>query len=369
MVWLIGRAMRQQRLLRPAPSKAAAAWLNAPPVQVVLPARNEANNIARCVEGLIAQTYPSGQLSFTVVDDDSTDGTGAIVSDLARKDARLALMVAPPLAPGWTGKCAACWTAARDADADWLCFIDADMSPEPALIASAVNAAAESGADLLSLIARQELLTFPERLMIPCALYVLAFRQNLKELQRPGSAAVTVSGQFMLVRREAYFDVGGHSGVRSCVCEDLALAQAMKRAGGRVVMADGADLIATRMYEGWGPLWLGGAKTVEAMLGGFWPTMLMIALSLALPTALVALPLLDLATGGGGIAADAALAAASLALAAAIGLHLAGAAHFRIPLWYGLVFPIGYWVGAAIAVDGLRRSRTGRIRWKGRTYA
>jgi len=364
---LIGRAMRQQRLL--APPVRADDRTAAPSVAVIVPARDEAANIGRCVESLLAQDYPPGRLSITVVDDGSRDATPRIVAELAADHPSVALVRAPPLAQGWTGKCQACWLAAGAAEAPWLCFIDADMSAEPPLIADAVATAEARGVALLSLAARQELVTFAERLMIPCGLFFLAFVQDLAELQSAASSTLTVSGQFMLVRREAYFAVGGHAAVRDRVSEDLALAACLKRAGLPVLLVDGARLISTRMYDGWRSLWLGVTKNLAEMLGGDRAAIVASLAGFAICWALVAAPVLNvLALARGDAWALVGAPAALAALAAATALHVAGAAHFRTPLWYGLLFPLGYTIGAVMAFDSVRRRSTGQVRWKGRTY-
>lgn len=364
---LIRRAFIQQRLLPPAsdpePLDPSAS------IEVIIPARDEAANIELCLESLLVQTY-DGPLHITVVDDGSTDETPEIVTRLARENAKLALMTAPPLTPGWTGKCQACWLAALAVgEPDWLCFIDADMRAEPALIAVALASAEAAAAALLSLAARQQLVTFAERLMIPCGLYVLAFQQDLAARQDAGGGDVTVSGQFMLVRREAYMAVGGHAAVRDRICEDLALASLLKRSGARVLLEDGTRIIATRMYDGWGSLWPGVAKNIVEMLGGPGATLASAAVALGLSWALVALPIWDaVAWGSGSPWAGAGLVLASGSLAAALGLHVAGSIHFRIPFWYGLTFPLAYTVGAVMALDSVRRRLFGGVQWKGRTY-
>lgn len=116
---------------------------------MIVPARDEAANIGRCIESLLAQDYPRERLGITVIDDGSRDATPAIVAAIAAQHPSVSLMNAPPLAAGWTGKCQACWLAAREVDAPWLCFIDADMAAEPALMADALATAETRGAALL----------------------------------------------------------------------------------------------------------------------------------------------------------------------------------------------------------------------------
>ncbi len=381
VAWLILRAVGQrnalQRLARASagpgvgPASVGGEGAGAPTVAIVVPARDEGLNIGPCLRSLLGQRYPAGRLRIIVVDDDSSDDTASIAASLAAEDARLTLVSTPPLPPGWKGKAHACWIGGRAAaDADWLCFIDADMRAHPELLASAVEAARSSRIDLLSLAPRHRLESFAERLILPCGLYLLGFSQDLKSIQAPDSGEVVATGQFMLLPREAYEAVGGFAAVRGDICEDVELARLLKRGGGRVLLQDGSELLATRMYTGWSTLWPGIAKNLIEMLGGPGRTLGMALTAVVLAWAAVGVPALDLIgylKGASG--AGTALVLALTASGAAFGLHLAGAAHFRIPLLYGLLFPIGYTVGAIIAFDSVRWRLAGRVRWKGRVYS
>ncbi len=370
VAWLILRAFSQRNLLPPVrPTSLPAA--DAPIVSVIVPARDEAANIGLCLQGLIAQTYPAGRLHLAVVDDHSADPTARIVQAAADRHPHLRLLRSPALPPHWIGKSHACWTGARAVpdNTEWLCFIDADVRPEPALLGSAVAAATCERLDLLSLAPRQQLESFAERLVIPCGLFVLAFRQDLRKVQSARSEQVSATGQFMLVRRRIYETTGGHAAIRSAICEDLELARLVKRAGGHVVLRDGSRLVSARMYTGWRTLWPGFAKNLVEMLGGPAATVTTALVGIVLSWAAVLVPVADVmgcAREAGG--ACVALLPALAASAAALGLHVAGASYFRIPLWYGLLFPLGYTAGALIAIDSISRRWRRRVSWKGRTY-
>ena len=371
VIWLIARAVRQRRVLAQVPVSMGKPGRAAPKVVVIVPARNEAANIRTCVASLCAQEYPADRLTIIVVDDESTDETSAIVAALARGDDRITLLRAPPLPSGWKGKVHACCVGAAAAglDAQWLCFLDADMRAGPRAIVSAVQAASEGKLDLLTLAPRHELESFAERLMLPCGLYLLGFYQDLEKVQAPESDEVVATGQFMLLRRAAYEAVGGHAPVRGAICEDVELALLMKRRGYRVLLMDGNLLLSTRMYTGWSTLWPGFAKNLIQLLGGPVRTVLAAPVVVVLAWVAVFLPLQDLAAvlqGVGG--APLALAFAALGSAAVVGLHVGGAVHFRIPWWYGLLFPLGYTAGALMALDSVRWRVTRRVHWKGRMY-
>jgi len=369
VVWLIRRAAAQNgALIRVAPRSAPAAG-GAPAVAVIVPARDEAANIEPCLRSLMLQHYPA--LEILAIDDASSDATPEILERLAAEDARIRVLSAPALPPGWKGKVHACWVAAQAvrAEVPWLCFLDADMRAHPLAIASAVSAALEGGIDLLTLAPRHELGSFAERLILPCGLYLLGFTQDLRRVQAPDSTQVVATGQFILVTRRAYADAGGHAAVSGEICEDVELARALKRRGHRVLMQDGSDILSTRMYTGWGTLWPGIAKNLTDMLGGRTRTLMTAAVAVALSWAAVLLPLADgLGCAAGQRDACWALAPALTASAAAFGLHLAGAVHFGIPFWYGLLFPLGYSAGALIALDSVRWRLRRRVAWKGRVY-
>jgi chlorobactene glucosyltransferase len=369
VAWLIGRAFGQRNAL--ARLEPVEAPDDAPSVAVIVPARDEAHNIGACLRSLIAQRYPADRVHFVVVDDDSSDGTADIVAALAREDARIALVRAPPLPMGWKGKVHACCIGAAHAgDAEWLCYLDADMRAAPALLASAVAAAKAGALDLLTLAPRQRLESFAERLILPCGLYTLGFSQDLVRIQAPDSGDAVATGQFMLLRRDPYERVGGFAAVRGEICEDVELARLLKRRGYRVLMQDATRLLETRMYTGWGTLWPGFAKNLIQMAGGTRRTLFLAAVAVAMAWAAVIVPAYDAsACFAGSRGACIALAPALAASCAAFALHIAGAVHFGIPWVYGLLFPLGYSVGALIGLDSVRWRCIGRVRWKGRTYS
>jgi chlorobactene glucosyltransferase len=370
MAWLIARAFGQRHALKRLAPAAPGSGAGLPLIAVIVPARNESANIGPCVESLLAQKLPPDRLRIIVVDDASTDDTAQIVARLAARDGRIRLLSAPPLPPGWNGKVHACSIGASAArEADWLCFLDADMRADPDLLASAVLAARTGSIALLSLAPRHRLESFAERLMLPCGLYLLAFTQNLSRIQAEGSGEVVATGQFMLLERETYERAGGWPSVRAEICEDLEFARLLKRRGERVLMLDGSELLATRMYTGWATLWPGIAKNLTVMVGGTLRTIVAASIAVALAWAAVLIPLADLAaTLKGAPGAYLALLPGLAASGAAFGLHLAGAVHFRIPLYYGLLFPLGYTVGALLAFDSVRWRLQRRVYWKGRVY-
>lgn len=371
VAWLISRAFGQRNTIPALKPLSLSSKEFAPFVTVVVPARDEAENIANCLSGLLGQTYPQDRLRIVVVDDQSEDATFAIAAGIAHDYARVCVLKAPPLPPRWVGKPHACWTgtAAAPVKTDWFCFIDADVKTKPEALASAVEAADLKRLDLLSLAPRQELGSFAERIIIPCGLYLLSFCRDLGAVQAAGCSDAAATGQFLLIRASAYNEIGGHQAVSTEICEDVALARTIKRAGHRVLLYDGKAMISARMYDGWKTLWPGFTKNIVEMLGGPAASLTLALTALVLAWATVFVPLI-VGTGctHGDASACAGLPIAAAASAAALGLHIAGAVYFRIPFWYGLLFPIGYTIGVAMTIDSLSRHLRGRVQWKGRTY-
>lgn len=367
---LILRAARQFGAYRRLELKPALPAAPLPSLAVIVPARDEADVIGSCIAGLAAQDYPPDRLSLIVVDDGSRDRTAANAGRI-RTPFATRLISAGALPPGWTGKSHACWLgAATAAGADFLCFIDADVTAGPALLRAAVAEAQRGGDDLLSLEPRQELATLWERLVIPAGLFALAFLRDLRSPNDASSGEAVANGQFILVRRAAYERLGGHRAVRDAICEDSRLAGLFKDAGYRVALLAAPRLVRARMYRGLKTLWLGLRKNSTETLGGVCPALAAAVLAAPLAWAVALVPALLAAcfARDPGPAILASLIAASLASLAILVLHVEGARFLGVPRWCGLLFPVGYTMAALIVADGLWQHWRGATVWKGRRY-
>ena len=367
---LLVRAIGQYRHYEVVGPASEAMNCDAPSVAIIVPARNEEQNIGRCLDGVRRQEYPSQRLIAIFVDDGSEDQTASVVTRIAAEDGRVRLIDAGPLPAGWMGKPHACWRGASAANSDWLCFLDADTTAEPPLIRTAIHVAQARGLDLLSLQPFQELITAWERLILPTGFFLIAFTQDLRQTNNPANPKAAVNGQFLLVRRASYEAVGGYAAARDAVAEDSALAGAFKSAGFRVGVLGTTGLLRTRMYTSLRPLWEGTARQAAGLLGG--PAALAGAAIAALTLAWVTLALpawgFVAVLAGGGASAVVSLALASVGSAALFGTHIGAARYFRIPFWYGLLFPLGYTLGAGVCAYALWQRSRGRVRWKGRVY-
>lgn len=368
---LLARAIGQYqhfRVLRRASSDAADE--RAPSVTVILPARNEEANIARCLAGLVGQDYPGDQLRVMVVDDNSEDRTGAIAREAAQADDRVDVLAGGPLPAGWLGKPHACAQAASRATGEWLCFLDADIVAEPPAIRTAMRTALSEGLELLSLQPQQDLRTVAERMTIPAGFFLIAFTQDLRRTNDPSSPDASVDGQFMLIRRAVYESVGGHEAVRDAIAEDSELAKRIKSAGHKLAVFGTEGLLRARMYDDVRSLREGLARQAASLLGGAPALLIAAACALALVCAAVLLPAwagYEVASHPDGIAI-ASLCCAAAGSLALLGTHVGAARYFRMPFWYGLVYPLQYLLGAALLAYAAYLRTNRRTRWKGRVY-
>ena len=225
--WLMRE--RDDRDLPPEPL----AW---PHVVAVVPARNEADVIAQSVSHLVGQDYP-GSLRVVVVDDNSDDGTGArataTAAEIGRAE-RLTVISGRPLAKGWTGKLWAVSQGVEIASADaptWLWITDADIAHDPQTLRRLVARGEARGLTLVSLMARLQTGTWPERLLIPAFVFFFDMLFPFAWVNDPKRKVAGAAGGCMLVRREALEAAGGIASIRAEIIDDCALGARLKARG------------------------------------------------------------------------------------------------------------------------------------------
>ncbi|HEY6809412.1 MAG TPA: glycosyltransferase family 2 protein [Gemmatimonadales bacterium] len=335
-------------------------------VSVVIPARNEAANIERCVRSVLATTYRP--VEVIVVDDRSDDATADIVARIAAEpDARgrLRLLRGAELPAQWFGKPWALVQGYREARGDLLAFTDADTAHGPELLGRAVAALRAERVDLVSVLGRQELGSFWERLIQPHVFLALGARVgSFDRVNRTRVAWDAIAnGQFILTPRAAYDAVGTHAAVRETVAEDLAIAQSYVRAGRDIFLVHATAFMTTRMYASLGAIIEGWSKNLAVgtplMLPPV-PWLRRIAPWLIWIPALawIAPPLAWAVTGGAAWGA-----ATVISLATWTGVCVTEGA----PAGYGLLYPLGAAILAGIMLRSAWRGKR-RIEWKGRRY-
>ena len=339
-------------------------------VSVIVPARDEALNIETCLASLTQSTYPAFEV--VVVDDRSSDDTARLARSFDAGNARrLVVIDGAELPPGWLGKPWACWQGAQVADGQLLLFTDADTVHGRDLLGRAVAGLAEERADLLTLMGRQLMETFWEKLVQPQIFFMMVCRfPRFESLVRSSRWREAIAnGQFLLFRREVYESFGGHQAVRDEVAEDLALAQVVKR-GGHVLRIRGARAdLATRMYrslahlvEGWSKnIVQGGLQTYPPGLRPF-----VAPASLTFGVGLWLMPPAAVVLGALGVIGPEWLVWS----ASVYGISVVLWGHFMwrmgAPVTYAPLYPLGAIVGTYIFVLSWIRGR--HVVWKGRSY-
>ncbi|SCL37559.1 Glycosyltransferase like family 2 [Micromonospora rhizosphaerae] len=351
----------------------ATRWLRRPadgpvevaePVAVLLPLRDEADRVEPCLRALLAQRGVP-RLRIVVLDDGSTDGTADVVRAVAGDDERLTLLtgVAPP--PGWLGKPYACWQLASRTDpaATVLAFVDADVVLSPYAVAAAVAELRAARATLLSPYPKILVRTVADRLVQPLLQWLWLTFLPLRAMERsPRPSLAAAGGQFLVVDRAGYLRAGGHAAVADKVLEDIELARAVKRSGGRIALADGSRLAACRMYETWPQLRDGYAKSLSAIFGHPVAAAVVVALLLLLYPAP---PLIALAALLAGAPAVAALAALAYLVGVAGRVVSARATGGR---WWpdALTHPVSVVVLGWLTLRSYHLRKRHRLSWRGR---
>ena len=268
MILIAGLALMfaQAPRLAQLPAPEAPTALASTSLTVVVPAYNEAANIAACLISVLSSEDPCGDWRVLLVDDRSTDATLAIARQAAgacgASEPRFALLDAGPRPAGerWVGKNWACSRAMEQVQSEWVLFVDADVRLQPATLRRALAQATTDGADLLSLAPRLSCGCLAEWLVQPIMASLLGLGFPIEAANDPASAVAFAAGPFMLFRRSAYAAIGGHRALAAEVVEDLALARRLKQGGFRLRYLLGLDALELRMYSDFASLWEGWTK-------------------------------------------------------------------------------------------------------------
>jgi len=327
-------------------------------VAVLLPLRDEADRVTPCLESLLAQRgLPN--LTIYVLDDGSTDGTADLVRSLAGD--KVTLITGAELPDGWLGKPHACWQLAMAAaDSDILSFVDADVVLAPDALASAVRLLREIDVTLLSAYPR---IGGAGRLLQPLLQWSWLTFLPVRAMERsPRPSLAAAGGQWLIADRDGYFRAGSHAAVRAEILEDIALARQVKRAGGRIAIADASRRATCRMYDSWSGLTAGYAKSLWASFGSA-PAAAIVVVMLLLLYALPAVAAPILAVTG---FPSAALIALTAYLLGAAGRAISALATGGRPWPDCLAHPVSIALFAWLTARSFRLRRQSRLTWRGR---
>ncbi len=340
--------------------KAAPLPEDLPRISTIVPARNEERNIGRCAQGLTRQTYQEVELIF--VDDDSADATPDILAAYAKRDPRIKVVHTQGKPQDWNGKQWACHSGSLAATGKWLCFMDADTYAEPDLLTRTVSFAEAKNIDMLTLQPWYEIQGLWERMVLPsmAALLMLFPPERVND---PDHELAIANGQFILIRRTVYDAVDGHAGVRQRMMDDFSLAENVKRAGFRLFMAEGQDVMRVRLYRNLREIRNGALKAAVEVTGGWLSSLIGLVANFTIQTLPVLLLVWAVVTGS-----EPAILVLGIIVAFQVLYHaLVRIIAFRAPPWSSVAYPLGGIVWTAILLDGMIRLATGaEIKWKGR---
>jgi chlorobactene glucosyltransferase len=357
-------------VVRPSPPPAIS---KAPLISICIPARNEAHNIRKCVVAALGQDYP--KIEVIVLDDRSTDATLTQLKEIASQDSRLIPISGSDLPEGWAGKPHALFQASAVARGEWLCFVDADTFLNPEAISSCYAKAIETKADLFTVMTRQILGSFWEKVVMPLVMTALSVGFSPRKVNDPSRRDAIANGQFIMIKRAVYDAIGGHESVKDQITEDKAISERVKWNGHRLVVADGMQVLSTRMYTSLPSMWEGWTKNIYLGLRDH-PSMLLLGAFGALLALTVALflpiwPVLGLLlySKTGDVLALIIIAQALLVFAILIMMRARVARIMKISAWYAWTTPLGAGVFAAMMLTSAWKVISGTgVTWKGRLY-
>ena len=233
-----------------------------PAVSIVIPVRNEERNLEQALQSVLALDYPD--LEIIVVNDRSTDDTGAILEKMAERDARLAVVTLDDLPAGWIGKPHALHVGAQQARGEFILFTDADVVFHPSVLRKAMAHVQANGFDHVTLIPQGTMPgSFLRTLSATFGMFMFIIFKPWKA-RNPRSRRYMGVGAFNLIRAPAYRALGGHEPVALRPDDDLKFGKLVKEHGYRQDVLNGRGMVTVEWYRSLGELVDGLMKNMFA---------------------------------------------------------------------------------------------------------
>ena len=242
-----------------------------PTVWAVVPARDEAEAIARSLTSLLSQNY-LGKFSVVLVDDNSSDRTREIAqatADKLGKRENLKIIAGQPLAEGWKGKLWAMQQGIEYAQAqapDYLLFTDADIQHDLDNLTQLVTKAETENLDLVSLMVLLRCQSFWEKLLIPAFVFFFQKLYPFPWVNNPNKSIAAAAGGCVLISNQALTSIGGIAAIKDALIDDCSLAQAVKSQGNKIWLGLSETTISLRGYENLTVMWDPIARTAYTQL-------------------------------------------------------------------------------------------------------
>lgn len=330
-------------------------------ISVLIPARNEALNIEAAVRSVMSGTVKPDEV--IVYDDGSTDSTPDILKRLSEEFRELRVENGIGLPPGWVGKPHACHRLAGFARGDRLLFLDADVRLHPEGLQRILSIFEDYGAKVVTAVPRQEMVTFPEKLVMPLLHMTYTSWLPMPLVWKTNDPRfLAANGQVLAFDRDAYDQVGGFEAIRKEVVDDMAICRIAKTKKLRVVFADGHFIATCRMYRNFREIWEGFSKNLYEGIGAH-PIGLIFLVALYVGTFVA--PYLGLVS----FAWSETWGLAALAgVLANLSLRFVLSVRHGHPFVSTLLHPVAVLVLMAIAINSWWWNTKGAITWSGRVY-
>jgi len=326
-----------------------------PEVDVIVPARDEAETIGPVIASLVAQDY-AGPLRITLVDDNSTDGTAAAAGTAPN----LRVLRGQPKPTGWSGKLWAVSQGVAASSAPILLLTDADIVHDPRHLSSLVARLLQPRVEMVSEMVRLNCTSFAERALVPAFVYFFQMLYPFASVNNPRSGVAAAAGGTVLVRREALDRIGGIEAIKDALIDDVTLAKAIKKVG-PIYLGHSALASSVRPYPHFADIWQMVSRTAFTQLRYSFAVLLLTLLGLTL---VWLVPVWAILFGKGWSFACGLAAFVLAALSYVPTLRRYG----RNPLW-SLTLPlIAVFYMAATLGSALNHWFGGGSRWKSRSY-
>jgi chlorobactene glucosyltransferase len=327
-----------------------------PLISILVPARDEEMNIAGCIEDISDQNYQNYEL--LILDDESEDNTALIVKNKfieCNISDKAKLIPGKAIAPDWIGKNWACHQLSLQARGTYLLFLDADVRLKSHVIESCLCLVDKYKIQLISCFSTQIIKSLGEWLVVPLMNFMLlTFLPLTKVYSSTNRSFIAANGQFFLIQRAAYDQIGGHKGVANKVVEDMEIARKLKESGLKLMTFLGGDSITCRMYVGFKEAFNGFTKN---FFPGFSTTPLIFSLFLIFLFAAFFLPFIMLFVNSKFVWVVLTILLGRLAVS------LSSGQNFLINCF---IHPVQMIMMIAVGINSVYRSIKKTLRWKGR---
>lgn len=330
---------------------------NKPLVSILIPARNEEKNISQIIDDIIKQTYKNFEL--IILDDESEDKTAEIISDKISEynsNNKIKLISGKPLPNGWLGKNWACHQLSKEANGEYLLFIDADVRLSSGVVESCLFYKNKYKLEMISSFPTQIINSFGEWLIVPLMNFLLlAFLPLKKVYSSANKSFIAANGQFLFIAKSAYEKIGGHLTFKERVVEDMEIARQVKKSGFNMMTFLGADSVSCRMYDGFGHAFNGFSKNY---FPGFNTSPIIFFLFLAFLFTTYFLPFLMIFMNSSFVL---------IVLIILLGRLAISVSSRQTILVNILLHPVQMLIMITIGVNSVYKTKTKKLKWKGRS--